>query len=135
MIPTYKETHHLSTSSASLFKRLGFYLHPNKSVVIPTQHLIFLGFVLNSVNITVTPSAGKIQKLVTVCQSLLNNCNPTIEEVYQVIGLVVLNFPGAEYGPLHYRSLESDKTQALELNKGDYKSHMKLTNASLARLD
>ena len=33
------------------------------------------------------------------------------------------------------RSLESDKTQALELNKGDYKSHMQLTNASIAELE
>ena len=33
------------------------------------------------------------------------------------------------------RSLESDKTQGLELNKGDYKSHMQLTNASIAELE
>ena len=33
------------------------------------------------------------------------------------------------------RSLESDKTQAPELNKGDYKSHMQLTNASIAELE
>ena len=66
---------------------------------------------------------------------LANISNPTIEEVCQVIGLIVSNFPGAKYGPLHYRSLESDKTQALELNKGDYKSHMQLTNASIAELE
>lgn len=86
---------------ASLFKKLGFYLHPTKSIVIPNQQLIFLGFVLNSIAMTVTPSEGKIQKLVTACRSLLNNSNPTIEEVCQVIGLIVSNFPGAKYGPLH----------------------------------
>ena len=116
--------------TTSLFKKLGFYLHPTKSIVILAQQLIFLGFVLNYITMTVTPSEGKIQKLVTACRSLLNNSNPTIEEVCQVIGLIVSNFPGAEYGPLNYRSLESDKTQALELNKGDYKSHMQLSNAS-----
>lgn len=57
--------------TALLFKTLGFYLHPTKSIVIPTQQLIFLGFVLNSIALTVTPSEGKIQKLVTSCQSLL----------------------------------------------------------------
>ena len=121
--------------TASLFKKLGFYLHATKSIVIPTQQLIFVGFVLNSIAMTVTPSEGKIQKLVTACRSSLNNSNPTIQEVCQVIGLIVSNFPGAEYGPLHHRSLESDKTQALELNKGDYKSHMQLTNASIAELE
>lgn len=42
--------------TASLFKKLGFYLHPTKSIVIPTQQLIFFGFVLNSIAMTVTPS-------------------------------------------------------------------------------
>ena len=121
--------------TASLFKKLGFYLHLTKSIVISTQQLIFLGFVVNSDAMTVTPSEGKIQKLVTACRSLLNNSNPTTEEVCQVIGLIVSNFPGAEYGPLHYRSLESDKAQALELNKGDYKSHIQLTNGSIAELE
>ena len=88
---------------------------------------------------TVTPSEGKIQKLVAACRSLLNNSTiqliPTVQEVCQVIGFIVSNFPGAECGPLLYRSLESDKTQALELNKDDYKSHMQLTNASIAELE
>ena len=75
--------------TASLFKKLGFYSHPTKSIVIPIQQLIFLGFVPNSTAITVTPSEGKIRKLVTPCRSLLNNSNTTIEEVCQVIGLIV----------------------------------------------
>ena len=33
--------------TASLFKKVGFHLHPTKSVIIPTQRLTFLGFVLD----------------------------------------------------------------------------------------
>ena len=84
--------------TASLFKKLGFYLHPTKSIVIPTQQLIILGFVLNSIAMTVTLSEGKIQKLVTACRSLLNISNPTTEEVCQVIGLIVSYFPGPNMG-------------------------------------
>jgi len=83
---------------------------------------------------TVTPTEIKIQKVVTACQHLLTKHNPTITEVAEVIGLIVSNFPGTQYGPLHYRSLESDKIQALKINKGNYKSHMQLTSSSIAEL-
>ena len=36
-------------STATLFTELGFYIHPNKSVFMPTQTLTFLGFILDSV--------------------------------------------------------------------------------------
>ena len=36
--------------------------------------------------------------------------------------------------PLHYRSLESDKIQALKIDKGNYKSDMQLTSSSIADL-
>ena len=120
--------------TASLFKKVGFYLHPTKSVIIPTQRLTFLGFVLDSNDMTVTPTESKIQKVVTACQHLLPKPQPTITEVAELIGLLVSNFPGAQYGPLHYRSLESDKIQALKINKGNYKSHMQLTSSSIADL-
>ena len=84
---------------------------------------------------TVTPTESKIQKVVTGCQHLLPKHNPTITEVAEVIGLIVFNFPGIQYGPLHYHSLEGAKIQALKKkNKGNYKSHMQLTSSSIAEL-
>lgn len=120
--------------TTSLFKKVGFHLHPAKSVILSTQRLTFLGFVLDSNDKTVTPAESKIQKVVTACQHLLTKHNPTITEVAEVIGLLVSNLPGAQYGPLHYRSLESDKIQALKINKGNYKSHIQLTSSSIAEL-
>ena len=48
--------------SVTLFTRLGFFIHPEKSVFVPTQRLTFLGFVLDSISMTVTPTEAKIQK-------------------------------------------------------------------------
>lgn len=45
---------------------------------------------------------------------------PTNRQVAEIIGILVSNFPGALYGPLHYRYLEIDKYLALLANKGDY---------------
>ena len=37
------------------------------------------------------------------------------------------SLPGVEYGPLHYRSLERDKTDALKENKGNFGASMTLS--------
>ena len=59
---------------------------------------------------------------------------PLISEVVEVIGLIMSNFPGVQFGPLHYRFLEKDKTHALITHKGGYKAHMALTSGSVAEL-
>ena len=121
-------------ATALLFNHLGFHLHPTKSVIIPTQTLTFLGFRLDSLSMTVSPTGEKILKTVEACKRLQNMTKPLISEVAEVIGLIVSNFPGVQFGPLHYRFLERDKTHALITNKGNYKSHMTLTSSSVAEL-
>ena len=121
-------------NTAALLNKLNFHLHPTKSVTNPTLKLTFLGFLLDSKAMTVSPTEEKIQKTIKTCEKLLNKQHPRISEVAEVIGIIVSNFPGAQYGPLHYRTLELDKTKALALNKGDYKSHMQLSNAAKTEL-
>ncbi|CAB4023700.1 Hypothetical predicted protein, partial [Paramuricea clavata] len=107
--------------------RVGIYTSPKKSVV-PTQILVFLGFILNSINMTVSPTQEKIDKTVAACKLLLAKAATTIQQVGEVIGLLVSNFPGVEYGPLHYRELEMAKSAALTLACGVYGAKMTLTD-------
>ena len=44
----------------------------------------------------------------------------TKKHVAEVIGLIVSSFPWVEHGPLYYRSLERDKSNALRGNKGKF---------------
>ena len=87
------------SDTTSLVTELGFIPHPTKCVTVPTQVLVFLGFILNSVDMTVFPTQEKIEKTVAACKLLLNNPAPTIQEVAEVSGLLVSNFPGVVYGP------------------------------------
>ena len=48
----------------------------------------------------------------------LTNETCTIQNLAEVIGLIVSSLPGEVYGPLHYCSLERNKTDALRENKG-----------------
>ena len=67
--------------------------------------------------ISLTPESLKAKD---ACQNLLTNACPTIREVSQVLGLLTSSMPGVMYGPLHYRWLHIDKSQALHLHKGDF---------------
>ena len=66
------------TDTCGLFTKLGFIIHPVKSVLRPAQILGFLGFVLNSVSMTVclpTEKAFRIKewcipaKFFSICKS------------------------------------------------------------------
>ena len=117
---TSAECHKNVTDTITLFTKLGFHIHPEKSVFIPSQKLTFLGFVLDSIAMTVMLTEEKVQRILSVCASLLKTQMSTIRQVVEVIGILVSNFPGAQYGPLHYRHPDRDKYLALVANKGDY---------------
>ena len=58
---TVEECQQNITDTACLFSWLGFHIHPTKSVLIPSHILTFLGFILNSLEMTVSPTQEKIQ--------------------------------------------------------------------------
>jgi hypothetical protein len=115
------------TATASLMNTVGFFLHPDKSVLSPTQNLVFLGFLLNSINMTVSPTPEKITKIINCCTELLQSSLLTIRQVSQVLGTLVSTLPGVEYGQLHFRFLEMDKIRALQENNGNFEAHLTLS--------
>lgn len=56
---------------------------------MPTQTLTFLGFRLDSLSMTVSPTEEKILKTVEACKRVQNMTKPQISEVSEVIGLIV----------------------------------------------
>ena len=118
-----------------LFDTLGFIVHPEKSCFIPSQEREILGFKINSVLMKVFPTAEKIDKIKTACSDLLHSSSPTIRKVASVLGLLVSSFPAAQFGPLHFRDLDMDKTEALKQNRGNFDKHMTLSKASCSDLN
>lgn len=110
-----------------MFLKLGFLIHP-------TQELAFLGFVFNTISMTIGLTPGKAANVQKACENLLNQDNPSIREVAHIIGLTVCSFPGVQFGDLHYRYLEHNKTVALKVNKGDYDAIMTLSLEATADL-
>ncbi|CAB4027168.1 Hypothetical predicted protein [Paramuricea clavata] len=72
----------------TLFSKLGLVTHPDKSILQPTQQIVFWGFQLNSLTMTVSLTPEKACKVKDACANLLINASPTIREVSQVLGLL-----------------------------------------------
>ena len=51
--------------SVQMLDNLGLVIHPEKSVFIPQQKMIFLGFIIDSVRMIVMLTEGNIHKLKT----------------------------------------------------------------------
>jgi hypothetical protein len=73
---------------------LNFVPHPQKSVFIPTQIIVYLGFILNSITMSVSLTRKKAKKLKLAVTCLLSCGMPIIREVAQVIGLIISKLYG-----------------------------------------
>ena len=59
-------------NTMSLLDNLGFTIHPEKSVCVSTQILTYLGFVLNSLNMAISLTQDKANKIIQQCLALIN---------------------------------------------------------------
>ena len=56
-----------------MLDKLGFVLYPDKSAFLPKQIIVFLGFTINSVDMTVTLTDEKILNIKTLILQVLNS--------------------------------------------------------------
>ena len=99
------------------FDTLGFTIHPEKSVFISSQRLVLLGFIIDSVAMTITLTPEKALKVKEAYATLVGQGPTTIRQVACVIGKIISSFPAVMYGQLYYRSLEHAKPQLSKLPK------------------
>lgn len=84
------------SATVKLFTDMGLALNMAKSVFIPSPFITFLGFILNSVHMTLSLTSAKAVKLKSKGTYLRNNQFPTIWTVSEVIGLMGASFPGIQ---------------------------------------
>ena len=120
-------------TTTKLFRDLDLTLNMEKSVLIPSQVVTFLDFVLNSVQMTVSLTPSKATKMKSKAVQLLNTPLPTIRIVAEVIGFMAASFPGVMYCRLYYRQLEIKEVAALKQKNGNFDTNMQLSG--IARSD
>lgn len=125
---TYDECLNTVWVSHGLLERLGFILNLVKSMVVPAQRVIYLGFIIDSILMVVILPQEKRENIVALCLKMQNKKTAKIREVAQVIGVLVSSFPAVDYGKLFYRKLEKGKIEALRKNYGNFESEMFISN-------
>ena len=71
-----------------LSEAAGFVIDPEKSVLVPTQRINYLGFVIDSNRMTIDLTPERRQKILMHTRSLLNVGTCTIRQLSEAVGLV-----------------------------------------------
>ena len=122
-------------ATKDLLKTLGFALNYEKSVFEPSTSMTYLGFCINSKQMTVTLNEEKVKGIAEACEALIHIESDTIRNISKVIGMIVATFPAVDVGPLHYyRMMERQKTRTLRANYGNYDAEMKITEDMITEL-
>ena len=114
---------------------LGFTIHPDKSVFCASQSVVFLGFLIDSVTMTVRLTPDKAHSIKECCDMILNENVVTIKQIAQLVGMFVASEPGVEYARLYYKTLEVEKDSALKIHKGNFEGHMTISHQSRTHLE
>ena len=118
-----------------LLQDLGFIISVKKSVIVPSQQITMLGFILCSSTMTVRLIPEKAQVIVDMCMNLLVDESHMIHSIKVIIGKFCSSFPSVEFGKLHYRGLENLKIESLQLHHCDLKAVTSLTDNARGRCD
>ena len=120
--------------AARLFDGLGFTVHPSKSSFEPDQRILFLGFILCSISMTVSVSDEKAKTICNFIEDILEMTNISIRKFAKVIGCLVALNPGVWIGPIFWRRLEIEKLESLRRNCFNFEAKMTLSNTSIEDL-
>ena len=132
---TYQECLRNIIDTVSLMDDLGLTVHTEKSVLKPCRQIVFLGFVLCSVTMTVRLTDKRCQNIISLCIQLKNDKRTTIRFFSKVIGKLVASEPGVEYAMLYIKPLEAIKERELRKHKGNFDSFMNVPAEAISTLD
>ena len=68
-------------------------IHPTKSILTPTQRITLLGFVIDSIQMTLEIPEEKKNKIHNLCLEILQKEKITLRTLASVIGKFVTSFP------------------------------------------
>ena len=138
---SYLQGHTFSTckdnanATVALLEFLGFTIHSEKSVLVPTQEIEILGLVLTSVEMKIKLTNCKSGKIISKIKKFLCEGKQTITDLASVIGSLVATFPVLPCGKLRYRELERCKISSLKFQKDKYNAPcMPLSTSAISEL-
>ena len=112
-----------------LLQWLGFTINWEKSVLVPTQSLTFLGLSIDSQTMLFSLPERKVLNIQNRCQSLIGNPTPSAREVASLIARLAI-----WQAPLHYRQLQIQLIKSLQASRDNYETLMSLNSNAYTEL-
>ena len=100
-------------SVLAILQSLGFIINLKKSVLEPSNLMEFLGFLVNSVDLTLTVPEEKVLSLMKLCTETLKAGSLTLRELAGVIGKLRATSPAFTHAPLQTRYLQQILVRAV----------------------
>ena len=112
---TYYECLCKTNFATDLLESLGFRINREKSQLIPSQHIPFLGFVVDSTTMTIGLPLEKIASIQSLAAALKESSQPvTLRSLSRFIGMCTATRPAVFQAPAHYRHLQFLKNSVLQ---------------------
>ena len=104
---TYHECLCQTNFAIDLLESLGFRINHEKSQLIPSQHIPFLGFVVDSTTMTIGLPLEKIASIQSLAAALKESSQPvTLRSLSRLIGMCTATCLAVFQAPAHYRHLQ-----------------------------
>ena len=88
----FLECMHNLEDRVALLQAFGFTIRPDKSQLIPTQKMTFLGFVIDSTKMTLKLTENKQNKIFTICEEVIKSKVQSIRKIASLLGNIVASF-------------------------------------------
>ena len=85
-----------------LLENLGFVVNMDKSILLPSQEMEFLGVLVNSITMSLSLPDNKVLNLQKECRSLLSSRSASPSDLAHLIGKMVAAKAAVFQAPLHY---------------------------------
>ena len=131
---TEAECQNATDMSITEFDNKGVTVHPDKSILSPTQVIDYLGFTINSVTMQVKPSTEQCLRIATTAATVRKATRITIRQLAEIVGTLVAASPGVQYATLYVKQLEHEKDAALKRNRGNFDADTVLSRMARSHL-
>ncbi len=116
--------------SVNLFREA----NAKKLILMPDMQIELLGFVPDSVDMTVTMTDECIEQIVNLCHDLKANPTTMVHHLCKVISKLIATWPAMPLGQTQYRQLECEKLVALRNNRWCYDTTLTLSRLARKQL-
>lgn len=113
-------------------ENLGFIINYTKSRLLPVRKCQYLGFIYNSIDLTISLPNLKILALIKLITDVMRRKKCVIRIFAKVTGKLVSICPAVRYGWLHLKPFERAKYRALKQSQGDYNKIMEIPESLLS---